>query len=194
MKAREHNRNRRRWVLVCVSAALGVVGLVAGCLPPPRMELSQATRRRPDKGVWWYVTPEARPRSPVVAVEQVLSESRVRQWLLDNRGIRVFEYRGGRLQSWGPPVSSVASTASYRTVRSLVQARFGCENEPGWPGPPLPSDAVSGTRDSADLVSLLRRHWADAQVDPPAGLSAHDVSEAMVAAKVTVSNLLQLAE
>jgi hypothetical protein len=158
------------------------------------MELSQAARQHHSRGVWWYVTLQASPRSPVIAVEQVLSESRVRQWLLDNRGIRVFEYRGGRLQSWGPPVPSVASRTSYATVRSLVEARFGDENEPGWPGPPLPSDAVLATKDSADLVSLLQHHWADALVDPPAGLSPHDVSEAMVATKVTVSNLLQLAE
>jgi hypothetical protein len=191
-----HGDTRRgaRCLAAPVGFGLAVMTLGAGCLPPPHMELSQATRQRPDHGVWWYVTPEARPRSPVVVVEQVLSESRVRQWMLDNRGIRVFEYHDGQLRSWGPPVPSVASRASYRTVRSLVEARFGCETEPGWPGPPLPSGAVSATRDSADLVALLRLHWADAQVDPPAGLSSHDVSEAMVATKVTVGNLLQLAE
>lgn len=194
MKVSEHNRIRTREVRVRIGAALGVASLVTGCLPPPRMELSPATRQHRSTGVWWYVTPEASPRSPVVAVEQVLSESRVRQWLLDNRGIRVFEYRGGRLRSWGPPVPSTASQTGYRSVRSLVQARFGCETEPGWPGPPLPSEAVSGTRDSADLVQLLRHHWADAQVEPPVGLTPHDVSEAMVAAKVTVANLLQLAQ
>jgi hypothetical protein len=194
MKDSEHNRKRTRRNWSRIGAALGVASLVAGCLPPPRMELSPAAQQHHSAGVWWYVTPEARPRSPVVVVEQVISEARVRQWLLDNRGIRVFEYRGGRLQSWGPPVPSTASKSGYRTVRSLVQARFGCEMEPGWPGPPLPSDAVSGTRDTADLVRLLRRHWPDAQVDPPAGLSPHDVAEAMVATKVTVANLLQLAQ
>ena len=81
---------------------------VSGCLPPPRMELSHASTQAGHAGVWWSVPAGAVSSGPIIAVEQRLSHTRVRQWLIDDRGVRVFEYRRGRTASCGPPLSTSA--------------------------------------------------------------------------------------
>jgi hypothetical protein len=190
MGTRQGSFSRSR--LVWTSLPLPVVALgLFGCLPPPRMELSAAARQGTQQGVWWHVAPTAALEAPVVGIEQPLSGSRVRQWLIDDRGIRLFDYRGGRAKTWSPPRSGQAPQGGFTVARSLIRARFGAEDEPGWPGPRLPADEVARLTGPADLVGLLRRHWGDRETDPPPGLTAHELEQAMEAARITLGDLLK---
>ena len=174
-----------------VAAVLWTAIGASGCLPPPRMELSQNTTHGSQTGRWWYLPGSSAMRGPVVAVEQRLAPGRVRQWLLDDRGVRCFEYHGHEASGCGPPLSTRALGDDFAVVPSLVRARFGAAGEPGWPGPPLPPEQIDRMTGSADLVTLLKHYWAAAQTDPPPGLTPHDVEQAMAGAKITVANLLK---
>ena len=154
------------------------------------MRLSAAGRRGGDSGVWWQVAPGDGLRSPVVGVEERLSERHVRQWLVDDRGVRRFDYSGGRLARCGPPVSSAVVSQDSWPAASLIRRRFGASDEPGWPGPVLPGEEVAKLRNATELVALLQRHWASAQTDPPAGLTPHEINLAMDAAEITLADLL----
>jgi hypothetical protein len=155
------------------------------------MELSQAIDRSPNAGVWWYVTPRPEPAPPIVGVEQRLSASQVRQWLIDDRGVRCFEYQGRSSTGWGPPLATGGTQGDFAVVRSLIRARFGADDDPGWPGRPLPAQEVDRLDGSADLVALLQRHWPAARTDPPDDLTPHQIAQAMEAAEITLGDLLQ---
>ena len=191
MRLRQTSPGVARSCWAAVAAVLWTAIGASGCLPPPRMELSQSTAHGSDTGVWWYLPGSSAMRGPIVAVEQRLSPRRVRQWLLDDRGVRCFEYHGDETRRWGPPVSTRALGDDFAVVPSLVRARFGAADEPGWPGPPLPPEQIDRMTGSADLVTLLKHYWAAAQTDPPPGLTPHDVEQAMAGAKITVANLLK---
>ena len=171
---------------------LGLASCAGACvsLPGPRMELSAAGREDAPRGVWWYVAPDGGFHPPVVGIEQRLSKTRVRQWLVDDRGVRCFEYHGGRLSWWGPPLSGWTRREGFSVTASLIRRRFGRSDEPGWPGPPLPEQGAAELTGSADLVLFLQRHWAARQTDPPPGLSPHDIHLAMDAADLTMADLL----
>ncbi len=128
---------------------------------------------------------------PVVVVEQRVAARRVRQWLMDDRGLRYFDFRGSRATGWGPPVTTKALGDDFAVVVSLVRARFGLPDEPGWPGPPPPREEVDRITNTVGLVSLLEQHWAASRTDPPPNLTPHDVRQAMSGAEITVGNLLQ---
>ena len=171
---------------------LVVVLMVAGgCLPPPRMRLSAGIDQSSQYGVWWSVAPRDAVGSPIAGIEQRLSGSRVRQWLIDDRGARCFEYRGRRSTGWGPPLATVAADGDFVVVRSLIRGLFGSDDGRGWPGPPLPVEEVNQLTGSADLVALLQRHWPTARTDPPAGLTPHEIAQAMEAAEITIGDLVQ---
>ncbi len=178
-----------------MAVLLAVAAVVPGCLPSPRMELSAISARGSRGGVWWSLPATARVRGPVVAVEQRIAPARVRQWVMDDRGVRVFDYRRDRLAGWGPPVPMYAAAGSpgddFAVVRSLVGARFGRNDEPGWPGPAPPATEVGCMNGSDDLVAVLARHWPAARTDPPPGLSPHEIEQAFEAAEVTVGDLLK---
>ncbi|MHC4064074.1 MAG: hypothetical protein ACYSUQ_12850 [Planctomycetota bacterium] len=160
-------------------------------LPGPRIELSAEGVRSADSGVWWYAVSDQNLRPPVVGIEQPLSKGRVRQWLVDDRGLRCFEYRGRRPSHWGPPVPCVAVSGDFAVVASLIGRRFGAPDEPGWPGPPLPDEEVAELSGSVDLVQVLQRHWASTRTDPPLGLTAHEIDLAMDATEITIADLLK---
>ncbi|MCH7813476.1 MAG: hypothetical protein IID40_05590 [Planctomycetes bacterium] len=143
-----------------------------------------------DRGRWWCSLPSGGPDRPVVGVEQRVSSDRVRQWLLDDRGLRCFEYQDGRVSTHGPPVAGGAVEGDFALVVSLIRTRFGRPDEPGWPGPALPADEVARLTGSSDLVALLDRYWPTTRTDPPAGLTAHQISQAMETAEITVGDLL----
>lgn len=174
-------------------AALGSGVVVAGCLPPPRMELSAASRRASAPGVWWWLPPTRHGGPAVVGVEQRVSPQRVRQWLIDDSGVRSFDYRMNHLADWGPPLPASPMGDDFAVVPSLVRGRFGADHGPGWPGPSLPENEVDGLRDAAGLAAVLGRHWQAGRTDPPAGWAAHDVRQAMEAARVTLGDLLKTA-
>ena len=155
------------------------------------MELAEASDPSPgDRGRWWCSLPCGRPGWPVVGVEQRISSDRVRQWLLDDRGLRCFEYQDGRVSTHGPPVAGGVVEGDFALVVSLIRTCFGRPDEPGWPGPALPADEVAGLTGSSDLVALLDCHWPTTRVDPPAGLTAHQISLAMDATEITLGDLL----
>lgn len=174
-----------------MAVGLVLAGGACGCLPPPRMQLSAGIDRSLETGVWWSVTPQEGIGSPIAGIEQRFSRARVRQWLIDDRGVRCFEYRGRGSTGWGPPLASAAPDGDFATVRSLIRGRFGAGDEPGWPGPPLPVEEVNRLAGSADLVALLQRHWPAARTDPPADLTPHQIAQAMEAAEINFGNLLQ---
>jgi len=178
-------------ICITVLAGLMLAGGGAGCLPPPQMRLSPGIDARAQTGVWWSVAPDDGVGLPVAAVEQRLSESRVRQWLIDDRGVRCFEYRGRHSTSWGPPLANGAVDGDFGMIRSLVRSRFGAADEPGWPGPPLPVEEVNRLSGAADLIALFERHWPAGRTDPPADLHPHEIAQAMEAARITPGNLLK---
>lgn len=181
---------RARLLPLIVGFVLAAWAGACASLPGPGMQLSAADRRGGDTGVWWHVAADDGLRSPVVGIEQRLSEEHVRQWLVDDRGVRRFEYHGGHLSGCGPPVSSAVVSGNPWPIASLIRRRFGASDEPGWPGPALPGEEVAKLTNAADLVALLQRRWASAQTDPPDGLSPHEVNLVMDAAEITLADLL----
>ncbi|MCP4251222.1 MAG: hypothetical protein GY778_29650 [bacterium] len=177
-----------RMVLGAVLMAMG-----GGCvsLPGPKMELAEADDEVPaDGGRWWWSQLSDAPGRPVVGVEQRVSPDRVRQWLIDDRGVRCFEYQDGRVATHGPPVGGGVVEGDFGLVISLIRTRFGRSDEPGWPGPALPADEVARLIGTRDLVTLLDRHWPATRSDPPAGLTAHQIRQAMDASEITLDDLL----
>ncbi|MFQ5491795.1 MAG: hypothetical protein ACE5GE_13835 [Phycisphaerae bacterium] len=167
------------------------LGWLTGCpqLNSPRIELSKANRSNPHAGLWWAV-PTPGGDGPIVGIEQRLGDGRLRQWLVDNRGVRVFEFRGGQANRWSAPLSTFALDGDFAIVPSLVRARFGVADEPGWPGPRLPADEASGLKHTGDLVDLLARHWPDTRTDPPADLTPAKLRQALIDGKLTLGDLL----
>lgn len=165
--------------------------MLAGCLPPPKMRLSNTNNPHGQRGVWWAAPAATALRGPVVGVEQRVSKNRVVQWLVDDRGVRRFEYRGGLRVSAGPPVSTEAYGSDFSVARPLIRMRFGNPDEPGWPGPALPPDQVRQLTGSADLAELLAQHWPDSNIDPPANMSPHEIEQAAEAAEITVFDLIK---
>ena len=157
------------------------------------MRLATSINPGAEGGTWWYVERSAGSRGPIVGVEQRVSRKHVRQWLLDDRGVRCFDYHGRNDHPyWGPPLPTTVFSDDFSIVPSLVRARFGNADEPGWPGPRLPLDEVNAVRDSGGLVDLLERHWPDTQTAPPAHMTAHAIAQAMEAAKITISDVAKV--
>ncbi len=184
--------SRQRLITLRLSLQVSISGiLLAGCLPPPRMLLSEGVRQGGDHGVWWAVDGDRILRGPIVGVGQRLPGDRVRQWLVGDRGVRCFVHHAGGLAGWGPPLATEPLGDGFEVTASLIRARFGSGQEPGWPGPPLPADEVGQVKGSAELRAMLQRHWADARTEPPAGLTPHEIEQAMEAAQITILDLLK---
>ena len=166
--------------------------LAGGCLPPPEMHLCDGSDSRRTAGVWWSADRDDVLRGPIIGVEQRLSGTQVRQWLIDDRGARCFEYRHGKLCGWSTPAPTRPLGVDFAVVRSLARSCFGFGKDAGWPGPPLPRQEVDRLTGTADLAVLLERHWADARRDPPPGMTAHEIEQAMGAADLTVGDLLEV--
>lgn len=160
----------------------------AACLPPPHMKLSAASRKTDRQPVWWAMPPETSLGGPVVGVEQPLGTGCVRQWLIDDCGVRCFRYDHGSCRC-GPPVGDQTLAGDFELVGSLVRARFGRPAD-AWPGPPLPPDRIQGMHDAADLVALLDECWPDSRTEPPP-LTTHEIRQAMEAAEIGVGDMLK---
>ncbi len=176
--------------LPALAASLALAAATCGCLPPPRMRLSEGIARSPVSGVWWSATRGQGNRSPIAGIEQRLTVARVRQWLIDDRGVRCFEYQGRASAGWGPPLATGVVDGDFAVIRSLVRARFGAADEPGWPGPPLPAQRVNRLAGTDDLIALLDDLWPTARTNPPADMTPHQIGQAMGAARVSVDDLL----
>jgi hypothetical protein len=181
----------RRWLHIpCVSWWL-FAGVA--CLPPARMELSgsQGDYSNPSQGLWWAVEDANGIHDPIVVVEQPIGPGQVRQWIVDDRGVRIFLHDGQGAHAESPPLVSDRMGGEFGVVISLVRSRFGRPNDPGWPGGPLPADQVNAMRSPADLVDLLEALWSARRMPAPAHLSHHQVREALGSGRFTVSDLLK---
>jgi len=164
-----------------------------GCLrlAGPELQLSSAPATKQKSGCWWVIEPDGPSSQAVVGVEQRLSADDVRQWLISNGGVRVLDYRGGQLTRSSPPLPCRATEGEFDLAVSLIRARFGNLDEPGWPGPRLPGDEVAALHGAADLAALLSSFWPDARTEPPAGFDPHGVAQTLEAGEVTLGDLLR---
>jgi len=155
------------------------------------MQLSSAPATEQKSGCWWVIHRDG-PSSPaIVGVEQRLSADDVRQWLMSDGGVRVLDFRGGRLARSSPPLPSQAAEGEFDVAVSLIRAKFGNPDEPGWPGPLLPEEEVAALRGAADLAVLLEHCWPDTRTEPPPGVDPHGVAQALEAGEVTLGELLR---
>ncbi len=185
---RQQHANPAQLVLI---GLVILAGMGFGCLPAPHMELATKLEPAPSKGVWWVAIDEPAVNGPIVGVEQYISPSQTRQWLIDNRGVRFFDYDGKTVSNSSAPLSTVALDGDFDVVPSLVRSQFGHPQPSAWPGPRLPQEEVDQMQCSADLVALLSQHWADSQTMPPRSLAGHTISNAMEFAKFTISDLMK---
>ncbi len=172
-----------------------VIMLLAGCATPHVMRLTGQTPTRPGTTVWWIARDPANLRGPILAIEHRIDGHRSRQITLTRRGVRIFEYRAGRLIATGPPLPDTTAAADFEIVRATLrhfQRRIAASSAPDESGgsgkpypreriaaarngqqtlPPLPDDCIDAIQCIEDAAELLQRCWAPAQVDPPRGLT-----------------------
>lgn len=139
--------------------------LVFGCATPPQIRLSRQTPQTPGATVWWYIRHPADLRSPIVAVEQRLSPTACRQTVFCDRGVRWFDYHRGRLKHSSPPLPGAIAETDVDVFRAVL--RRLCVG----PSCVIPDDEIAVIGSPRDLVQALQRHWRDAQVAPPEGMS-----------------------
>lgn len=178
-----------RALSVPVAAAWCVA--TAGCLPPPRMQLSAEMVRGQRKAAWWRMQDEDTPQRAVVAIERRLSPSAVKQWLFTGRGLRCFDYSSGRLVRWSAPLSPQAPDNDSGAMRSALRARLGCDDADGWPPEIFSPDEVARLHRLGNLTALLDRCWSEGETQPPPGLTRGRIDDALGAGRFTIFDLLQ---
>ena len=154
-----------RGAVMRAAAAAWASLLVVGCATPPQMQLSPQTPETPGAAVWWYIRHPANLRSPIVAVEQRLSSTACRQTVFCDRGVRWFDYHRGRLKHSSPPLpGAIAETDTdvFGAVLRRVCVGASCA---------IPDEEIAAIRSPDDLIQSLQRHWRDAQVASPEGMS-----------------------
>ena len=154
------------------------------------MRLAHGGQANPHGLAWWYVTFEDDVRAPIVGIEISAGDSQTDQWMLTDRGVRCYRYQGSRLTAAGPPLPTVPAPEDLEQTRDWL-LRYLPQAVPhravppdAFGGPPRDpprtrrweAGALAAPPSMAQVVKLLRTHWPDLLVDPPAHLTPYEVA------------------
>ena len=154
------------------------------------MQLARTAAENPRQAAWWSVACEVGVRAPLVGIEVPAAGGHTDQWILANRGIRCFRYRGTVLVESGPPVPTVQVPGDEEQLRRWLLYALP-QVAPRWS---LSPEAIGQVHGAADLTELLRRSRPDDEVPPPAGLTAYEIGRELESFQHGVAELLDAVE
>lgn len=161
-----------------------------GCAQPSQMRLARTPSTNPGELVWWNVTFASGVRAPIIGIEIPQRGSETDQWILADRGVRRFQYRGARLVAAGPPLSTVPSPDDLEQARGWLLHFLPVAAPPRTLPPREVADAASVNA----LLELLHRHWPDVLVEPPARLTPDKIAREIEAFPHGVLLLLKVSD
>ena len=133
------------------------------------MRLSPRSPSAIGGAVWWQVHHPQDIRHPIVGVERRVSSKACRQLIFSDRGVRWFDYDDRRIRHASPPLPDPTAEPDVAVFLALVR-RLSAETPCA-----IPEAELAAIRTPRDLVRSLRRHWNDAQVAPPGGMSYRQI-------------------
>lgn len=154
------------------------------------MQLARTAAENPRRVAWWSVACEAGVRAPLVGIEVPAEGGHTDQWILANRGIRCFRYRGAVLVAAGPPVPTDQVPGDEEQLRRWLLF-FLPQVAVRWS---LSPEAVGQVNSTAELTHLLRRSRPADEVPPPAGLTAYEIGRELESFQHGVAELLAAVE
>lgn len=183
------------------SARMAMIALLLPCLfaapigcgrSAPTPPFAMAQQAESGHGVWWSTGLDGvEGDAAVIGIEQRVAASRVRLWLIDKRGVRIFDLRNGRMTGWSTPLSTDDPVGDFSLMRSLARGKLGWPAGSGWPGPPLPADEVDRLHILGDLLTLLSRTWPDTRINPPESTTGRRIQQALGEGALSIDDLLQ---
>ena len=164
---------------------------VGGCAAPGRLQVIGPVPQNGHDLVWWSVgaADGAVAPVPVIGVEICAEAAQTERWLLTDRGVRCYRYRGNQLIGVGPPLPTGATPEEFAETRNWLGAYLPHV----MPQRTLPAAPVAGLTSMAEVLALLHAQWADRKVDPPAPWTARELTHEVEEFRHGIAELLAAA-
>ncbi len=111
--------NRRRTLVIFAIVPLLLSG-GGGCAAPGRMHAVGPVSPNEHDLVWWSVEEAAGAVAPVIGVEIRGRTEETDRWLLTDRGVRCYRYRGAQLIGVGPPLPTNPTSEEFTQTRDWL--------------------------------------------------------------------------